>query len=267
MKSIKQLFNNSVFAVIIMLCWMVGVAWAADTKLSALSELTDVDGEDLVYVIDDPSGTPASRNATVNNAVEGAIDDGVTLSTGAYLQTGTTDGNTFLIKIYDANGTTYRTITFETGDSSDADPDNWPRMDLGANIAITGLGSISAGIVPGPDITGNDTFVASDLNQKYTATAAATLTLPNVDGSTVPYGQQLAIRVRDAAETLIIDADASDKINLHGTALDTGDSIDSPGNAGDFIILLSTTDADGTGTDGWETWGYGEAEWTDGGAS
>ena len=64
-----------------------------------------------------------------------------------------------------------------------------------------------------------------------------------------------------------IEVDDADKINLHGTPLDAGDTIDSPGNVGDFIFLVATTDADGAGTDGWLTFGYGKAVWTDGAAS
>ena len=75
------------------------------------------------------------------------------------------------------------------------------------------------------------------------------------------------IYVRDASETLIVEVDNADKINLHGTPLDAGDTIDSPGNAGDYVCLVSHTDVDGSGTDGWLVVGYGEAVWTDGGAT
>lgn len=39
----------------------------ADSKVSALTETTSIDGTELVYVVEDPSGTPVSRKATVAN--------------------------------------------------------------------------------------------------------------------------------------------------------------------------------------------------------
>lgn len=39
----------------------------ADKKVTELTAMTQVAGEDLLLVIDDPSGTPASRKVTVDN--------------------------------------------------------------------------------------------------------------------------------------------------------------------------------------------------------
>jgi len=45
----------------------------ADSKLTALTDIgANVDGNDLLYVVDDPSGTPASRKATVTEVVNAA---------------------------------------------------------------------------------------------------------------------------------------------------------------------------------------------------
>lgn len=96
--------------------------------------------------------------------------------------------------------------------------------------------------------------------------AAGTVTLPGA--ATIGFGSMICVWVEDASETVTIgSATAGDIINLHGTALAAGNVIDSPGNAGDYICLVSDTDADGGGTDGWVTMGYGEEAWTDGGAS
>ena len=38
----------------------------ADSKLTQLSAMTDVAGTDVVYVVDDPGGTPTSKKATVS---------------------------------------------------------------------------------------------------------------------------------------------------------------------------------------------------------
>lgn len=45
----------------------------ADTKVTGLSELTEPDGLDLIYVVDDPGGSPASKKATLQNALAGAL--------------------------------------------------------------------------------------------------------------------------------------------------------------------------------------------------
>lgn len=39
----------------------------ADKKVSELTAMTQPQGEDLLLVIDDPSGTPASRKVTIDN--------------------------------------------------------------------------------------------------------------------------------------------------------------------------------------------------------
>jgi len=140
-------------------------------------------------------------------------------------------------------------------------------LDMGFTVAQTFNAGVNSPLILGSDITGNGSISVANLNKMYQATAAATVTLPDVDGSTVVYGDWVGFRVRDAAETLTIEIDNGDKINLHGTALDAGDTIDSPGNAGDFIFLMASTDTDGSGTDGWVTLGYGTAVWTDGDAT
>lgn len=118
----------------------------------------------------------------------------------------------------------------------------------------------------GADITTTTTLTTTQaMGYFYVATAATTVTLDAA--ADVGFGAMLMIYVRDAAETLTIEIDAANKINLHGSPLAAGNTIDSPGNAGDFIVLIATTDADGAGTDGWITLGYGEAVWTDGGAT
>jgi acetyl-CoA acetyltransferase len=70
------------------------------------------------------------------------------------------------------------------------------------------------------------------------------------------------------AEVYTIDIDGADKINLDGTALAAGNTIDSAGAAGNFIFLISVNDADGVagGTDGWRTLGRSGTH-VDGGAT
>ena len=38
-----------------------------DTKLTALEAITQASGDELLYVVDDPSGTPVSKKVTLDN--------------------------------------------------------------------------------------------------------------------------------------------------------------------------------------------------------
>ena len=135
----------------------------------------------------------------------------------------------------------------------------------GKNLALLG-GSIAGRIPIGSDITASGNLTTTDLHGKfYVVTAACTVELDKVTDA--GFGASVLLYIRDAAETCIVEVDDADKINLHGTPLDAGDTIDSPGNAGDYVSLISHTNVDGSGTDGWIVVGYGEAAWSDGGAS
>ena len=50
----------------------------ADIKISALGAIASVAGEDLVAIIDDPSGTPASRKATITQIATFLASDSTT---------------------------------------------------------------------------------------------------------------------------------------------------------------------------------------------
>ena len=131
-----------------------------------------------------------------------------------------------------------------------------------ANITVSNMWKMSWGA----DITENTALNTTALRGKiYLVTAACTVTLDAA--ADVGYGAPVILIVRDASETVTIDLDAAEKFNLKGTALAAGNTLDSPGAAGDFICLISTTDADGSGTDGYRHLGYGWADWTDGGAT
>lgn len=56
----------------------------ADSKITSLTEMTDVQGSDILYVIDDPGGTPASKKITVTNLFD-IIDTPAELETIANL--------------------------------------------------------------------------------------------------------------------------------------------------------------------------------------
>jgi L-cysteine desulfidase len=84
----------------------------------------------------------------------------------------TTDGHTFVIQVYDTNGTTWRdALTFENGDSSDSSATNYPRIHLGSNVAFTGLGNMAVGMIWGSDISTNTELTYTGVNQLYMVTA------------------------------------------------------------------------------------------------
>lgn len=147
-------------------------------------------------------------------------------------------------------------------DPDEAGTIRWRLVNMFSNTAV-------GGVAQGANITGAATIgdAAGEVNKAYMVTAACTVTLSDVGSAYVPYGSILLFYVKDAAEQVIIDVDAGDIINLHGTPLAAGNTIDSPLNAGDFICLIASTDVNGSGGDGWITLGFGEEVWTDGGAT
>ncbi len=166
----------------------------------------------------------------------------------------TTDGHTLIFQVYDANGTTWRdALTFENGDSSDSSTTNWPRVHLGSNVALTGLGNSAIGMSWGTEISSSPTTLTyTDANKLYLVSVAATVNLPDVGTASddAQYGDWVQFQIQDASETLTIDCDAADKINRAGTEQAAGVTITTDG-AGTVVICIATTNADGSGTDGW----------------
>jgi hypothetical protein len=162
----------------------------------------------------------------------------------------TTDGNTYVIQVYDSNGSTWRdALTFENGASNDTDPTNHPRVHLGSNVALTGLAAMAVSDVWGAEQTGANTIVQSEMNQWYLVTAACTMTMEDV-ASTITEGSKIGFRIRDAAETLTIDVDGTEKLVIDGTALAAGTAIECSG-IGTEIILRAYDDVDGSGNEGY----------------
>jgi hypothetical protein len=48
----------------------------SNQKVTQLTELTSVNYLDITYIVDDPSGTPASKKSTVQNLVKGGASEG-----------------------------------------------------------------------------------------------------------------------------------------------------------------------------------------------
>lgn len=250
---------------------------ASDNPYSYYNEL---DGTDWWTGIDDAGNSFEWRtNATVGNSVQMELtESGDLTTTGDVIITGSdlTIGAAGVKITGDGDGA----ITFlGLGNGYDEDltlnlddTDNTAKfssstgvttMDFSAINLVT-TGSIT-GLVPVTSTTAGVTLTSTQCRGSFImVTSAGTVTLPAA--ATAGYGAAVCIYVRDASETVTVEVDNADKIRLYATALDAGDTIDSPGAAGNFICLISTTDADGSGTDGWITLGS-SGTWTDGGAS
>ena len=121
MGKIKSLFNNVAFAIFVTLIWCVTVAWAADTKVSALTELaaTPADSDEL-YIND--GGT--SKKIQYSNLVgglqaepaEGAFEDGDKTRLDALFDQETSSGGT-TPSITVTNGSVF-THTVATGETT-----------------------------------------------------------------------------------------------------------------------------------------------------
>ena len=65
---------------ILMILLFPSVLYAADTKVTALTELTAIADADILYVVDDPGGSPLSKKITVVNLFD-TIDTSLKLLT------------------------------------------------------------------------------------------------------------------------------------------------------------------------------------------
>ncbi len=66
----------------------------ADTKVSALTAATSASSDDLLYLVDDPGGTPTSKKITVANFLGGTSNQlPLALTTYIYLGDSGTDGS------------------------------------------------------------------------------------------------------------------------------------------------------------------------------
>ena len=242
---------------------------------SMYNHFSSVAGSGTAYVleIDDANTTAISQFDDLVSA------DGVLNSGGKYTRVNSPSDGDFdvsgVITSTQATGTSPFTIastTVNTNLNADKlDGADWAApaaLGSGTPAAVAATTVTASGAVTGinkweADITGNISLNTAALHSKmYLVTAVAIATIDAA--ADAGYGAPVLFRVRDGSEVFTINPDDAEIINLHGTALDAGDSIDSPGQAGDQIVLVATTDADGSGTDGWMTMGYVGGDWADG---
>jgi hypothetical protein len=80
------MMKNILFTIFILMITVNG--YCADSKVTALTEDTAPTNDDLLYIVDDPSGTPASKKATINNVLS-ALPHYIILNPGSASITGT----------------------------------------------------------------------------------------------------------------------------------------------------------------------------------
>lgn len=103
----------------------------ADVKISALSSIASVAGEDLIAIIDDPGGTPASRKATMNQVATfmGTQTVEQSIPAGAFISS-STNGAEITTRETSTNKVNYAYAGFDTTTSESiwiiwASPPNW----------------------------------------------------------------------------------------------------------------------------------------------
>jgi hypothetical protein len=146
----------------------------ADVKISALGAIASVAGEDLVAIVDDPSGTPASRKATIDQIK--TYIGGITASS--------TD--TLTNKTFDADGTGNSITNIENADIKSTAAIDYSKLAAltdgnilvgnGSNVATsvnpsgdidisnTGVFSIASGVIVNADVNASAAIAYSKLN-------------------------------------------------------------------------------------------------------
>lgn len=99
-------------AIIVLIFLMIGIVYAVDQKLTALTELTTIADTDIIYIVDDPGGSPLSRKITVLNLFD-TIDTFSELNTIVVDKTLVNEEDAVG---WDALGTFNLGVTITTGD-------------------------------------------------------------------------------------------------------------------------------------------------------
>jgi len=190
---------------------------AADRRLTQLTELTSPVSEDLLYVVDDPSGSPTSKQATLSNVGEGFAN---------IVATGT---------ISAVSNITSETKIYGVGvDAGDADIDN---------VADIALDTISAD-------DGVSFAISSDWTNAGNAVAdMGTITTTNIDGGTID-GAVIGGSSTAAGSFTTIDASGITELDGGLTVDDLAFTVaDATGNtviSGTLHVTNMTTIGDGT---------------------
>lgn len=186
----------------------------ADVKISALGAITSVAGEDLVAIVDDPSGTPASRKATIDQIK--TYIGGITASS--------TD--TLTNKTFDADGTGNSITNIENADIKSTAAIDYSKLAAltdgnilvgnGSNVATsvnpsgdidisnTGVFSIASGVIVNADVNASAAIAYSKLNLSSSIVSGDIVdgTIALADISTAAKTEALIFAVSDETTAL-----------------------------------------------------------------
>jgi hypothetical protein len=154
-------------------------------------------------------------------------------------------------QVYDVSGGgAWRdALKFEHGDSGDSSATNWPRVHLGSNVALTGLGTMAVGMIWGnagvPLTTSPTNLEAAGMNQIYKVNGAIQINLPAAadvysSGSDAAWVQFELF----AASVLSINPDGTEILRMQGTNLAAGNEIDTPATVGTIVTCIATDDVE-----------------------
>ena len=186
----------------------------ADVKISALGAIASVAGEDLVAIVDDPSGTPASRKATIDQIK--TYIGGITASS--------TD--TLTNKTFDADGTGNSITNIENADIKSTAAIDYSKLAAltdgnilvgnGSNVATsvnpsgdidisnTGVFSIASGVIVNADVNASAAIAYSKLNLSSSIVSGDIVdgTIALADISTAAKTEALIFAVSDETTAL-----------------------------------------------------------------
>jgi hypothetical protein len=120
--------------------------------------------------------------------------------------------------------------------------------------SINTSGTIQARMYPGVDVSTSTNHDTEELrNTVYHVTAEATITLDAA--ADAGYGSCASYKLNQSGYDVTIDPQNDEILNLGGGLILFPGQEAVANIAGNYIQLCATTDADGSGTDGWEAWG------------
>lgn len=224
---------------------LAGGALSRNTTTQTLLATGDIDCDDWGIVLVEGNG----GDVTLDDPVILDPTDQPTTKLCLVQAAGTnrvimTDGSNI-----DLNGRASITISTNAGDVANA-----LFVFNGTDWDLIATSSVSVPNLWGTDITGAVTLGDNpqEMHGKYYLfTVAATATL--AAAATVGYGAT-ACFMNDAAQAVVVDIQAGEKVNLDGTALAAGTGITTSA-AGEKVCMVATTDTDTAGTDGYIAWG------------
>lgn len=217
---------TSLLMLLMLPCWM---AFGADTKVTALTANTDPQSTDILYMVDDPGGTPLSQKITLANLAANMPDVivlGSDISVGAAGVKLTGDGDGSITFLGLGNGTD-EDLTLNLDDtantgviSSSTALDKLTLTDIALSTSLaTDASSLTTGsiIAAGGLAVAKQIYVGDDIDMSVSGTGVYDITLKD------NVADALSI-VRGTTDVMVFDTEtASPAITITPATTITGD--------------------------------------------